>query len=76
MSWRLIETVPRDGTPVDVWLGDGDEEDLQFYCGKDSRRSCDWAWQSGKLRPMMGFKMPVVTVRPTHWMPRPKAPRG
>lgn len=72
--WQDISTAPMDGTVVDVWLGDGDDEDLQFYCAPGSRRSCDWAWREGKLRPVMGLQMPVVTVRPTHWIRRPPPP--
>jgi len=74
-GWQGIETAPKD-RPIDVWLGEADEEEVEFYCGKGTRRSTDWQWRDGKFRPMMGLQMPVVTVRPTHWMERPAPPAG
>lgn len=73
-GWQDISTAPKDGTRIDVWLGDGDAEDIEFYCAKGSRRSTDWHWKSGRFRPAMGLQIPVVTVRPTHWMPLPSPP--
>lgn len=38
-GWQPIETAPKDGTIVDVWLGDADESDRNFYCTGKTRRS-------------------------------------
>jgi hypothetical protein len=76
MQWQPIETAPRDGRPIDVWLGgdDASPEDLRFYCGDgETRRSTNWHWFEGKFRPMTGLKLPVF-VQPTHWMPLPLPP--
>jgi hypothetical protein len=76
MTWQPIENAPKDGTVIDVWLGDADAEDVEFYCTRGTRRSAGWSWRQGKFRPEMGLGMPVVTVRPTHWMPLPSAPEA
>lgn len=73
-GWQPVETVPQDGTIVNVWLGDADDEDVAFYCLPGTRISCGWNWQQGRLRPSMGLSLPVVTVRPTFWMALPKGP--
>jgi len=73
-NWRGIETAPKDGTVFDVWLGDADADEVEFYCGPLSRRSTDWHWHRDRFRPVMGLALPVVTVMPTHWMHRPEPP--
>jgi hypothetical protein len=74
-AWQPIESAPKDGTVVDVWLGDADDEDVEFYCTPGTRRSCGWAWKLDKFRPVAGLHVLVVTVRPTHWMPLPEPPK-
>ena len=75
-EWQPIETAPKDGTIIDVWLGDCDEGDRQFYCTGNTRRSPGWWWSGGKFRPLGGLHPLVpVFVEPTHWMPLPKAPQ-
>lgn len=75
-GWQPIETAPKDGTIVDVWLGDADESDRNFYCTGKTRRSPGWWWSKGKFRPLGGLEpaMPVF-VEPTHWMPLPAPPQ-
>lgn len=73
-TWQQIETAPRDGTVIDVWLGDADANDQAFYCLPGTRRSCGWWWQDDKWRPVMGLRAPVF-VQPTHWMPLPDPPQ-
>lgn len=74
-DWQQIETAPRDGTVIDVWLGDCDESDRQFYCDADTRRSPAWGWKNGKFRPCSEFPGTMtVFVQPTHWMPLPQPP--
>lgn len=74
MVWQPIETAPRDGTIIDVWLGDCDEPDRQFYCTGDTRRSPGWQWENGKFRPATGGLGLPVFWQPTHWMPLPGPP--
>lgn len=74
-TWQPIESAPKDGTLVDVWLGNADPEECEFYCGsKDYRRSTGWRYQHGRFRPHVGLMLPVVTVFPTHWMLLPAPP--
>ena len=69
-----MDSAPRDGTVIDVWLGDCDESDRQFYCTGDTRRSPGWAWSNGKFRPCDGLNIAVFVV-PTHWMNVPDGPQ-
>ena len=76
-GWRPIETAPRDGTVIDVWLGCAEPEDVEFYCGPgNTRRAASWHWHKGKFRPAMGLEdaVPPVFVQPTHWRPLPPPP--
>ncbi len=80
-TWLDISTAPKDGTLIDVWLGDSDgpfspePADIDFYCTKGTRRSGDWAWANGKFRPCGGLPGMTVFVQPTHWMPLPTPPK-
>lgn len=74
-AWRPIESAPKDGTCFDAWLGDAEDEDLEFYCGNTKyRRSPNWHWLDGKFRPFMGLRPIPVFVQPTHWQPLPAPP--
>lgn len=75
-GWRPIETAPKDGTVIDVWLGDADVSDLDFYCqSRTCKRSANWYWSNGKFRPFTGWDLPLTTfVEPTHWIPLPAPP--
>lgn len=94
-EWKLIETAPRDGTPIDLWIvsadADADHTMIDFYCpharkvkGKPLRegRVADVQWghkppNSPNWYPsggLMGYPL-AADVKPTHWMPRPDAPK-
>lgn len=73
-DWQLISTAPKDGTVIDVWLGDADEIDVQFYCTRGTRRAPGWHWHGGKWRPDTGLTTVIVFVQPTHWQPLPRRP--
>lgn len=75
MGWQPIETAPKDGTIFDVWLGDADASDLDFYCDRGTRRSPSWQWWGDKFRPAAGLKL-LTFVQPTHWIPLPDPPRA
>jgi len=88
-GWQPIETAPKDGTPVDLWIT-GTDSTVDFYCANASKvkgqpvrhgRATDYQW---KHRPpntpywyptgrLMGFPL-SLEVTPTHWRPIPKAP--
>lgn len=73
--WRPIEEAPKDGTVIDVWLGDASESDVNFYCTEGTRRSPGWSWYRGKFRPCAGLDVQVpVFVTPTHYRPLPPPP--
>jgi hypothetical protein len=73
-SWQPIETAPKDGTVIDVWLGNASKSDVLFYCTPGTRRSCGWHWSNGKFRPTMGLQTPAVFIVPTHWQSLPSPP--
>jgi hypothetical protein len=76
LTWQPIKTAPKDGSVIDVWLGEADDDEAAFYCTPGTRRSCGWLYRSERFRPAMGLPLPVVTVRPTHWMPLPNPPKA
>lgn len=74
-QWQPIETAPKDRI-FDAWLGDAEEQDVEFYCTPGTRRSPAWIWSAGrnKFVPVGGLDVPVF-VHPTHWMPLPAPPQ-
>lgn len=75
-KWKPIDSAPQDGTIFDVWLGDADESDIDFYCTKGTKRSAGWYFSNGKFRPHLGLSgmMPTFVI-PTHWMELPDGPQ-
>jgi hypothetical protein len=74
-EWQPIETAPKDGMIIDVWLGNADQPDLDFYCTPGTRRATNWHYTHGKFRPYLGLPHAMPTfVEPTHWMPLPEPP--
>lgn len=71
MGWKPIKTAPKNGTVIDVWLGNASPEDVEFYCSPGTRRSANWHWFQGRFRPFSGLNVLVTTVDPTHWRPLP-----
>lgn len=62
-GWRPIETAPKDGTLVDLWVCDGSVGD----------RLADCQWLGGKWF----WRYPTaseVSSTPTHWQPLPPPP--
>jgi hypothetical protein len=72
--WQPIETAPKDGTIIDVWLGEATEDVIDFYCAEGTRRATDWHWKKGQFRPYMPGTMVTVFAQPTYWMPLPDPP--
>ena len=67
-EWQPIETAPKDGTLVDLWI--------QWRDGGPWREAdCTWVhgawWTAGREAPAEG-----ETYKATHWMPIPDGPTG
>ena len=58
--WQPIETAPKDGTRILLWL-------------EPTRIAMPFAWQDGRW---MGDDYPLNMATPTHWMPIPPPPEG
>lgn len=75
--WRPIESAPKDGTRVDLWVNGRREPGARFgkpdhECG-EAGPYCDSDWHSQKLGWIDDvFGDPIEN--PTHWMPLPAAP--
>lgn len=74
-EWQPIETAPRDGTIIDVWLGEASAQEIHFYCTPGTRRSTAWKFSGGRFRPAIGFYLVPTFVEPTHWKPIGKGPQ-
>jgi len=64
-KWQPIETAPKDGTAVDLWVKSGD--------GKMRWRIPDCWWHTGSNL----WRALSVAIHPsnvTHWMPPPDPP--
>ena len=83
-EWQPIETAPRDGTSVDLWIV-GDPESIVFYCPVSKRhrdrvrregRISDVWWHDGAWRPKSGTaKLFPIDAEITHWMSLPEPPK-
>ncbi len=82
-EWQPIESAPRDGSPVDLWI-EGPDDTVDFYAplahkvkGKPLRhgRTTHWRWMQNAPNPaawypLGGLGYPLSPdVRATHWMP-------
>lgn len=64
-DWQPIETAPKDGTPVLLWVGS------LWTTGRWS----GWNWEV--LETGIGYESdPVLPDDPTHWQPLPLGPNG
>lgn len=67
MTWEPIETAPKDGAIVDLWVTSGPR----------SMRDADCFWADpGKWIDNCGDPVEVAGWRATHWMPLPDPPDG
>lgn len=71
MEWQPIDTAPKDGTVVYVWLS----VKLNKYAAFDfNMKLAQWLADAGEWRiEGVGGNVPQ---RPTHWMPLPSPPKG
>lgn len=64
-NWQPIDTAPKDGTPVLLWVGG------LWTTGRWS----GWNWEV--LETGIGYESdPVLADDPTHWQPLPLGPNG
>ena len=68
-QWRPIETAPKDGQYVDLWLVRDDPEDMArepecYWCDEIE----EWCDRSGEFVEVNGW-------RASHWMPIPEGPK-
>ena len=89
-TWQPIETAPKDGTLVDLWII-GPDSTVDFYVlsarkikGKPLRhgRATCFRWEHRPPNrpnwyPAGGLSYPLSPdVTPTHWHPLPEPPEG
>jgi transcriptional regulator with XRE-family HTH domain len=77
-SWLPIETAPKDGTPLDLWVvfEDGGRRWADARWLEAGQHSCHGPanWSSRDGFPLHGFM--DKTVHATHWRQRPLGPSG
>lgn len=62
MDWQPIETAPRDGSDIILWLP-------WVACARTGRWTMHKLWSVD-----FGATRMIVRGEPTHWMPLPPAP--
>lgn len=72
-QWKPVETAPRDGTFVDLWVFDSVRD--------AGERWPDCFWRDGKWLDLTDDwedreVEPYPFIRATHWMPLPPAPEA
>ena len=87
-DWQPIETAPKDGTVIDLWIV-GSDDNVDFYSStarkvrnkpfRVGRATCfRWEQRGGNppaWYPIAGLGYPLSPeVDPTHWMPIPEGP--
>ena len=79
-EWQPIETAPKDGTVIDLWVS-GEFEGRYagcfwgkpLHCCGEYGRHCDSEWHDLPVGWVTDFNEPLTEL-PTHWMPPPDAP--
>lgn len=69
-QWRPIETAPKDGDPVDLWVLQGDREGFRATNATWNEKRQDW-WYPGT-----GCYLIALGWTPTDWMRIPPSPRS
>jgi hypothetical protein len=70
MEWQLIETAPKDGTVVDLWImGPRNSGSRAADCWFEGEK---WLQEFGREGPCEVGEM--IGDVPTHWMRRPLPP--
>ncbi len=81
-QWQLIETAPKDGTEVDIWVS-GPGSRRVTNCAWRKPRGSNWGdrYGDGKVLPEQWVTRDGVSLDrrngvPTHWMPLPNPPEA
>lgn len=86
-KWQPIETAPKDGTMIDLWLGDEEfprrEVDCSFreptdgeYWSRGTEFPEEHSPEEGLYNDEAGwFDCFGNKLQPTHWMPLPQPPK-
>lgn len=71
-GWQPIETAPKDGTLIDLWVDGTRLPDCRWYAEcAEWEQEPHWAQKYAETGPDCGFP---VSGAPTHWMPQPEPP--
>lgn len=79
-NWETINTAPKDGTVIDVWVpGEFGSRWVDVCWSKSSHQCIDSYCDScpNDLN-VFGWRDPIADERlnPSHWMPRPAPPQS
>lgn len=71
-QWRTIDSAPKDGTPIDLWvIVDGWQDEKRIP-------NCTWGWMrkwgGEEVQGWVGLGNLHEDRVPTHWMPLPSPP--
>ena len=70
-GWQPIETAPKDGTKIDIWVP-GHDRATAFWSDK-----LGWVYDEEHIgRTFHPNKPPSFPITATHWMPYPGEPKG
>jgi hypothetical protein len=82
--WQPIETAPKDGTVIDLWINGSRTPDAYWgrpdhTCG-EAGRYCDCCptydgWVDSTFMHYLNGDDGMLGHEPTHWMPLPPAPQ-
>lgn len=73
MNWQPIETAPKDGTEIDVWLDI--HASPSSFGWADAFRETEVYYKDGKwFHRQNGKELELYAAYITHWMPIPEPP--
>ena len=71
--WQPIETAPKDGTIVDLWVGGKRHANCFWACAVGDNDG-SWRQQWAEYDASSFGVFETVGKEPTHWMPPPNPP--
>lgn len=81
-GWQPIETAPKDGTPIDLWLGNDEDPHRRTDCywGRPHHECGEYGSYCDNCPPDRDMWCDPLSggyeedLAPTHWMPLPAPP--